>query len=194
MASVADHPAVIDEYLKKEGELGRVRGPFPRGPGWTSLVQVSPLGVIPKSSPGEWRLIVDMSSPESKSVNDGINRDVVSLSYVSVDNLAEVVCCLGRGTLLAKFDIKSAYRLVPVYPEDRLLLGMQWREQLYIDTVLPFGLRSAPKLFSAVADALQWIIRSRGPRLVFHYLDDFALVGEPGSEECQRAFRTAQGV
>ena len=72
---------------------------------------------------------------------------------------------------------------MPVYPEDRLLLGMQWREQLFIDTVLPFGLRSAPKLFSAVADALQWIIRSRGPRFVFHYLDDFALVGEPGSEE-----------
>ena len=194
MASVANHPAVIDDYLKKEGELGRVRGPFHRGPGWSSLVQVSPLGVIPKSSPGEWRLIVDMSSPVGRSVNDGINRDVVSLSYVSVDNLAEVVCCLGRGTLLAKFDIKSAYRLVPVYPEDRLLLGLQWREQLYIDTVLPFGLRSAPKLFNAVADALQWIIRSRGPRLVFHYLDDFALVGEPRSEECQGAFQTAREV
>ena len=34
---------------------------------------------------------------------------------------------------------------------------MSWNGQLYIDTVVPFGLRSAPKVFSAVADAVEWV-------------------------------------
>ena len=37
------------------------------------------------------------------------------------------------------------------------LLVLHWREKFYMDTELPFGLRSLPKIFSAVADALEWI-------------------------------------
>ena len=44
-----------------------------------------------------------------------------------------------------------------MHADDRLLLGMRWREKTYIDSALPFGLRSAPKVFNAVADAMQWI-------------------------------------
>ena len=51
-----------------------------------------------------------------------------------------------RGALLAKINIKSAFRIVPVHPEDRWLLGTRWEGKLFIDTVLPFGLWSAPKL------------------------------------------------
>ena len=47
---------------------------------------------------------------------------------------------------------------------------------VYIDKVLPFGLRSAPKIFTAVADALQWILIQKGVKTVLHYLDDFILV------------------
>jgi len=61
---------------------------------------------------------------------------------------------LGRLALLAKFDNASAYRVVPVHPDERMLLGMVWRDQLYVDGALPFGLRSAPKLFTALADGL----------------------------------------
>ena len=63
---------------------------------------------------------------------------------------------------MAKLDIESAYRIVPVHPDDRHLLGMRWRGETYVDTVLPFGLRSAPKIFNALADALQWICHFHG--------------------------------
>jgi len=56
---------------------------------------------------------------------------------------------------------------------------------VYIDAVLPLGLCSAPLLFSAVADALQWIMMRRGVRLLFHYIDDFITVGAPKSRECR---------
>ncbi len=72
----------------------------------------------------------------------------------------------GPGTQLAKADIQAAYRMVPVHPDDRQLLGMRWKGQLFVETVLPFGLRSAPKIFNALADALEWILVARGVRLV----------------------------
>ena len=56
--------------------------------------------------------------------------------------------------------------------------------QFYIDTVLPFGLRSAPKIFNCIADALQWIAKHRGVTYLDHFLDDFVTVGAPGSPEC----------
>ena len=51
---------------------------------------------------------------------------------------------LGRGTLLAKFDVESAYRIIPVHPNDLYLLGMQWQGNYFVDITLPFGLPSAP--------------------------------------------------
>ena len=64
-------------------------------------------------------------------------------------------------------DIKSAYRLIPVHPQDRPLLGMCWDKRVFVDNALPFGLRSAPKIFNAVADALEWIIKARGVERVY---------------------------
>ena len=116
----------------------------------------SPFGVIPKKhKPGKWRLILDLSSPTGLSVNDGIDKDHCSLSYTSIDDVVKCIISQGRGAMLAKIDIKQAYRNVPVHPEDRPLLGMAWNGKVYLDKVLPFGLRSAPIIFSAIADALQ---------------------------------------
>ena len=78
-------------------------------------IQLSSFGVIPKKSSGQWHLILDISTPHGRSVNDGIDKNLCSLSYISVDNVARQVVELGRGTKLAKMDIKSAYRLVPVH-------------------------------------------------------------------------------
>ena len=86
---------------------------------------------------------------------------------------------------MAKFDIESAYRLVAVYPDDRQLLGMRWQGQLFMDTALPCGLRSSPKIFMAIADALEWIMCQEGVPSALHYLDDFLVFGRPYSRECQ---------
>ena len=40
--------------------------------------------------------------------------------------------------------MKSAYRLIPVSPRDRTWLGICWKH-VYVDAMLPLGLRSAPK-------------------------------------------------
>ena len=58
----------------------------------------------------------------------------------------------GQGSLLAKVDIEAAYRLVPVHPQDRVLQEVRWNDSIFVDSMLPFGLRSAPKVFNVIAD------------------------------------------
>ena len=65
------------------------------------------------------------------------------------------ILSLGKGTMMAKLDIKSAFRLLPVHPADRHLLLMNWSNSVYVDMCIPFGLHSAPKLFNVAADLLQ---------------------------------------
>ena len=57
--------------------------------------------------------------------------------------------------------------------------------KVYVDTTLPFGLRSAPKIFNALADALEWIVRQQGAEHLWHYLDDYITCGLAGSDECR---------
>ena len=60
--------------------------------------------------PNKWRLILDLSSPEGHSINDAISKDLFSLSYVSVDDVVACILKEGRGALLAKMDVKQAFR------------------------------------------------------------------------------------
>ena len=78
-------------------------------------------------------------------MNDGIERELCSLKYVTIDQAVRAIRDVSRGAQLAKFDVESAYRLVPIHQEDRYLLGMRWEGKLHIDAAIPFGLRSAPK-------------------------------------------------
>ena len=121
-------------------------------------------------------------------------KDLATLSYISIDNIAQEVLHLGRGTLIGKLDVKEAFRLVPIHPSDRLLLGMVWKGELYIDKVLPFGLHSAPLLFTTLADAIEWIIRQRGVDPIFHYVDNFIVLGRPASSQCSMAMATTEQV
>lgn len=138
--SALTNARVVQEYLDKERSLGRIIGPIPADslPVGTHL---SPFRVIPKSGrPGKWRLIVDLSSPEGTSVNAGIAAELCSLHYLHLDQVVQEIRRFGRGTQMAKMDIESAYRMVPVHPGDRPLLAVQWAGQSFFDTRLPFGL------------------------------------------------------
>ena len=192
MPSASSHAEVIDAYIAGEVAEGRMLGPFQ--PGSVEGLQVNRMGVIPKGhTPGKWRLITDLSFPEEASVNKGIDPAFCSLRYTSVERVATAAMNLGKGFLLAKLDIKSAYRLLPVHPIDRPLLGVAWQGKEFVDGMLPFGLRSAPKIFTAVADALEWVLRQNGVVYVDHYLDDFILFGPSGSSQCADALqRTLQ--
>ena len=119
--------------------------------------------------------------PEQPELNDGIPKSLCSLKYPSVDNALHYIRSFGPGTLLLKVDLKSAYRIVPVHPLDRHLLGLCWEDRIYVDQALPFGLRSSPLLFTAVADAIGWVLMRSGITCQIHYLDDFLFFFPPSS-------------
>ena len=64
--------------------------------------------------------------------------------------------------------------MVPIHSADRHLFDIHWNGMVYVDQALPFGLRSAPKLFSAVADAIGWALTQVGIPFLIHYFDDSA--------------------
>ena len=161
MFSSFEHPDIVQGYVSEQLKLGRMLGQL--DPICHSTVHINRFGVIPKDhATGKWRLVTDLSYPPGESVNDGIDPELCSLRYTSVDDVATAAAGLGQGALMAKVDIEAAYRLVPVHPDDRPLLGMEWKGQVFADPMLPFGLRSAPKIFNAVADAVEWYLNSRG--------------------------------
>ena len=127
---------------------------------------------------------MDLSHLEGSSINNGMCRDLCSLEYTSVEVVAVAAKRLGEGTLLVKLDIKSAYHLVLVHLAYCPLQGVQWDRACYFDGALPFGLRSAPKLFTALPDALQWVLIVREVEAVHHYVDVFITMGPAGSDQC----------
>ena len=120
------NPAVVADYLLKEDQAGCLVGPLIKSPAVTP--QVSPFGVIPQGSqPGKWRLIVYLSSTHGSSVNYGIDESLCSLSYMSVEEVASKILELGAGSEMAKLNIKSAYRIVPVHLDDGSSQGWSGR-------------------------------------------------------------------
>ncbi|XP_065196629.1 uncharacterized protein LOC135828125 [Sycon ciliatum] len=179
LSSAAAHPEVVDQYLATECSRGHTAGPF-NAPPFVHL-RTSGVGVVPKKSGGH-RLIMHLSAPDGNSVNSFIDKQAYRFSLITIDTIADHVRRTGPGALLSKVDLKHAFRLCPVHPDDWPVLGMLWKGNYYFDTVLPFGLRSAPSLFNCLATTLEWILRNNYsiPALE-HYLDDFVSVS-PAAE------------
>ena len=126
---------------------------------------------------------MDLSYRLGKSVKNAIDSEMSSLTYTKVDDLANQVAQMGKGTLMAKMDVEEAYRIIPIHPDDRHLLGIYWDGQVYMYAALPFGLRSAPLIFTALADGLQWVLQQPGTSFIAHYLDDFITLGPSGTSQ-----------
>ena len=140
-------------------------------------------------------MILHLSAPAGRNINDFIDRDQYSLQYTSVDDAVQRLLKLGPGALMAKVDLKSAFRMVLVHPADWELLRMYRRGMFYVDTCLPFGLHSAPFLFNEVATALEWILQHNYaiPHLI-HYLDDYFIASPPGDPTCAGHLQDFLGV
>ena len=69
-------------------------GPFSSQP--FDLFRCSPIGVVPKRTPGEFRLIHHLSSPRGSSINDNIDPRECTVSYTSFDDAVALVVSLGK--------------------------------------------------------------------------------------------------
>ena len=122
LKSVLQNEVLANEKLDQEVALGRMAGPFPFKP--ISNLRCSPIGLVPKKT-GGFRLITHLSYPPGLSVNDGIDDALASVTYSNFDNAVGIIKMLGKGALLGKFDVKSAFRLLPLAIRAFPLLGIK---------------------------------------------------------------------
>ena len=80
---------------------------------------------------------------------------------------------------MAKSDLRSAFRVVPINRMDHDLLGFTWQGKFYYDRCLCMGGSSSCQNFQAASTALQWIAEHKfGCINMVHILDDFFFVRE----------------
>ena len=183
LPSALANPTVVDQKLAKELSALRLAGPFTAAP--FHPFRVSPLGLVPKKTIGEFRLIHHLSFPRGSSVNDGIATENTSVHYATVADAIRLIKLAGPGCFLAKTDVKNAFRIIPIRPSDHYLLGMKWRGLYYFDRCLPMGAASSCKTFEVFSTALQWIAQHKlDINYILHLLDDFLLVS-PSYDSCQ---------
>jgi len=99
------------------------------------------------------------SWPKGHSINDETPNEEGLIYYDSFPLAAVALCKSGKGSLLAKLDLKDTYRHIPVHNSEWNLLGFQWLDEFYYLVVLIFGSKSAPYIFNLFAEALHWIIQ-----------------------------------
>ena len=133
------------------------------------------------------RVVLDLSFPPGKSVNDGIPKDSYldqpfHLTLPRSADFVDLILAKGAGCYLYKKDLKRAYRQIPVDPKDYPFLGYHWNDCLYFDLVLPFGLRSATLACQRTTNAITHIFGS-----AFQHIDDFGGV-EASYDEAFQAF------
>ena len=177
LKSALDNPEIVKGKLESELKAGRIAGPFMSPP--NPNLKISPLGVVPKRQEGEFRMIHHLSHPRASglSVNDGIPKEFTAVTYAGIEDAIAIIKQLGRGCYLSKTDIKSAFRILPVHPDDYSLLGFSWDRRFYYDRCVPMGCSSSCAIFESFSSALEWIATQKlGCHGVVHILDDFLFI------------------
>ena len=136
---------------------------------------INPLHVVQQSG-GKCRLILDLSY---------LNRFIWKQS-VRFEDIRTVFDLFESGYFFFTFDLKSGYHHVEIFSDHRQYLGFFWNfgsvVKYFVFTVLPFGLSSAPYIFSTLVRSLVNYWRGLGRRVVT-FLDN-GIGGSPDYASC----------
>lgn len=127
-------PVINEEKILKEVSSGKVLGPFDSKP--FVDIQCSPLGLVEKKLPGEYRMINHLSYPRHNSVNDSIPRKESFVQYSSVGDAISHIKNCGVNAYCCKADIKSAFRIINLNYSQSKYVGFRWKNKYYVDTCL----------------------------------------------------------
>jgi hypothetical protein len=185
LLSATSDPESVSDLLHNEVEAGYWIGPFDKPP--YDVYRINPVGIAQHKYSLKKRLIVDLSAPrdnpDHSSINDLIPKEDFSLSYVTIDDAIAIIKRLGPGTWLCKFDVKAAFKILPITKNVWPYYGICWENKFYFATRLVFGSRSSPKIFDCLAKAVEWIaLENYGINNLLHLLDDFLALDRPNFE------------
>lgn len=128
-------------------------------------VFLSPLFARPKPN-GKIRIIFNLRR---------LNKWLDIPPHFKMQDLTVLRDTLRQGDFLAKVDLADAYFHIPIRKDHQRLLAFRWKGQVWMYTVLPFGLAWSPWVFTKVLRVPQNVLTGHGLRLIF-YLDDGLLM------------------
>src|SRR5882672_6768489 len=177
LRSALDHWSIISKEIESLHAEGRIHGPFREPP--LPYFRCSPLGTSTCKRNPKCRVFNHYSWPKGHSINDETPDEEGSIAYDPFTSAAKALWESGKGSLMAKLDLKDAYRHIPVCCTDWNLMGLKWLGEFHYPVVLMFCGKSAPYIFNLFTEALHWIIERHIPAALHHYLDDFLPIFKP---------------
>lgn len=178
-------PLIIQQHIDTELQLERYSGPFSSSH-LSSLIgnfRTAPLGVVPKPNSDKSRVIQDLSFPRNNpsfaSVNSEIDSDNFPCEWGTFAQCYFLVAKAPPGTQVSVFDVDSAYRNIPIHPDDQRHFCVSWKGKVYIDHCVAFGSASSAGLFGRVADCFVAIVMAFGAQQVLKWVDDFIFFRYP---------------
>uniref|UniRef100_A0A914YLL5 Reverse transcriptase domain-containing protein n=1 Tax=Panagrolaimus superbus TaxID=310955 RepID=A0A914YLL5_9BILA len=127
---------------------------------------ISPIFLVPKKD-GSQRPVINLK---------GLNKKVI-VKHFKMENLLMVKDLITKGAFMAKMDMKDAYFGVPIKREYRKYLCFQVNGQMYAFRALPFGLATAPRVYTKVIRPIAAYLRKLGINLIV-YLDDWLFLAD----------------
>ena len=147
-------------------------------------------GIMTRDKPnGSVRIILNLSSPEGRSVNDGISSADFPAIMSSTSKWLKVINRAGRSCKIMKCDWSDAYKHLSVHPDDLDLQWFSWLGQYFCELCLVFGGASSAGLFDRLAKLVLLIVIERAginPALVIQHLDDICAAAPRGSYILER--------
>ena len=122
--SASQYPKIVEQKLEKEIDQNRIAGPLLQRP-YPNL-QISPIRVVPKKEEGQFRLKHHLSYPFGSSVNDCIPEEIKQVQYASIDDSISIILAVGPKCALAKTDMSNAFRIIPMHPDVRNQVEMEF--------------------------------------------------------------------
>ncbi|XP_042143214.1 uncharacterized protein LOC121833742 isoform X2 [Ixodes scapularis] len=130
---------------------------------------LSPFFIVPKKD-NKMRPILDL-----RQLNESVQHN-----HFKMEGWHSVRDLIQQGDSMIRIDLKDAYLSVPICHQDRPWLGFREGDRVYRWNVLPFGLRSAPRVFTKLLKPVAAYLRSKGLRIVM-FLDDILVMDQSPS-------------
>ncbi|KAL1920713.1 uncharacterized protein VTP21DRAFT_1090 [Calcarisporiella thermophila] len=110
----------------------------------------------------------------------------IQYQHFKMEGLPTIRDLVLPGDYLIKVDLSDAYLTIPIHQKSPKFLSFRHRGETYSFKAMPFGLASAPRIFSKLMkDALE-PLRKQGMRLTF-YLDDICLMHQSEQKAREQA-------